>query len=368
MQLRAGEWVQLTADRSFRDGMLVVNDASEVRGKSPGNTRGLNLNTRLYVGGWDRQKVRLSVGANVTSSFDGCVSQFEVQGMSLDLVNSVVDSANVEDCGGASACERQPCANGGSCAETGAGLDDFHCQCQEGFSGKTCDIEADLCQFMQPCQNGGTCVGTFNSYNCLCAMGFGGMNCNTSFVVAEEAYFRGESYVEIDKSLLPHTAVTVPEFISVEFSTMEANGVLLWHGQKPETDGRGLDFVALAVVDGRLEFSFELGSGVARIVTDVRVDDGRRHRVMARRTGLEGTLELDGVFEAHGRTPDSNHNMLNTKGNIYVGGLPDSDRMTGGRYLHGLKGCIHSLQIQDSGVLNFQRAAVSSVNVVPCSR
>ena len=50
------------------------------------------------------------------------------------------------------------------------------------------------------------------------------------------------------------------------------------------------------------------------------------------------------------------------------GGLPNADLMTAGRYLSNFKGCIHKLQIQDSGVLNFNRAAVSAVNVVPCSR
>ena len=74
-EIRAGEWVHVTADRSFRDGVLIVNDGSEVRGKSPGSTRGLNLNTKLFVGGWDKQRVRLNPGVNVTSSFDGCLSQ-----------------------------------------------------------------------------------------------------------------------------------------------------------------------------------------------------------------------------------------------------------------------------------------------------
>ena len=74
-EIRAGEWIQVTADRSFRDGLLIVNDGAEVRGKSPGSTRGLNLNTKLYVGGWDKQRVRINPGVNVTSSFDGCLSQ-----------------------------------------------------------------------------------------------------------------------------------------------------------------------------------------------------------------------------------------------------------------------------------------------------
>ena len=73
------------------------------------------------------------------------------------------------------------------------------------------------------------------------------------------------------------------------------------------------------MVDGRLEFSYELGSGPAQITTAVRVDDGRRHRVVARRTAREGSLELDSVFQENGRSPEGPHQMLNTKGNIYIG-------------------------------------------------
>lgn len=89
---------------------------------------------------------------------------------------------------------------------------------------------------------------------------------------------------------------------------------------------------------------------------------------MARRTARDGSLELDGVILENGRSPEGPHQVLNTKGNIYVGGLPNAEAMTTGRYIHGLKGCIHHLEIQESGVINFQRAALSAINVVPCSR
>ena len=56
------------------------------------------------------------------------------------------------------------------------------------------------------------------------------------------------------------------------------------------------------------------------------------------------------------------------EGNVYVGGLPNGEHMTNGRYVHGLKGCVHHLQIQNSGLINFQRSALSAMNVVPCSR
>ena len=53
-----------------------------------------------------------------------------------------------------------------------------------------------------------------------------------------------------------------------------------------------------------------------------------------------------------------------------TGGLPDFDRMTGGKYLRGFVGCIHSLLIQDhSGPgLNFREKALYSVNALPCTR
>ena len=63
--------------------------------------------------------------------------------------------------------------------------------------------------------------------------------------MAEEAFFQGDSYVEIDKAVFPHASSPTNEVITVEFSTLEPNGILLWHGQKPETVGRGQDFVAL---------------------------------------------------------------------------------------------------------------------------
>ncbi len=63
--------------------------------------------------------------------------------------------------------------------------------------------------------------------------------------VAEEAFFQGDSYVEIDKAVFPHTLANTAETITVEFSTLEPNGILLWHGQKPESTGRGQDFVSL---------------------------------------------------------------------------------------------------------------------------
>lgn len=75
----------------------------------------------------------------------------------------------------------------------------------------------------------------------------------------------------------------------------------------------------IAVVDGILEFSFELGSGPAQIQTraDTRVDDGKRHHVILRRQASDGSIELDSITE-FGESQGI-LKMLNTRGNIYIG-------------------------------------------------
>lgn len=75
----------------------------------------------------------------------------------------------------------------------------------------------------------------------------------------------------------------------------------------------------IAVVDGILEFSYELGSGPAQIRTsaDTRVDDGKRHHVVLRRQASDGSIELDNVTE-FGESQGV-LKMLNTRGNIYIG-------------------------------------------------
>lgn len=53
---------------------------------------------------------------------------------------------------------------------------------------------------------------------------------------------------------MPHTSSGKDEVISFTFSTAGTNGLILFHGQKPESDGKGQDYLAAAVVDGYLEF------------------------------------------------------------------------------------------------------------------
>jgi hypothetical protein len=45
-------------------------------------------------------------------------------------------------------CVSQPCLNGGQCVPTDFS---YQCQCPPGFDGKTCELDARICQTQQPC-------------------------------------------------------------------------------------------------------------------------------------------------------------------------------------------------------------------------
>ena len=68
----------------------------------------------------------------------------------------------------------------------------------------------------------------------------------------ERASFEGNGYIALDSELMPHTLND--EVIIFSFSTTSTEGLLLFHGQKPESDGKGQDYLAVAIVDGYLEF------------------------------------------------------------------------------------------------------------------
>ncbi|CAL1298846.1 unnamed protein product [Larinioides sclopetarius] len=359
------EWLSIVAERDMREGSLIVNDGIASKGMSPGITRGLNLHTPFYVGSVDKHRVSVSPYAEVQHGFEGCIAHVEVNGVEVDLVNSAIDASNVEDCGSRTPCEKNPCSNDGICIEEEGSPEGYVCECQEGYRGKNCEIETDLCSLIDPCKNGGTCVGSGNSYECSCPLRFKGTNCEEASIFDERAHFEGNGYLALENELLPHTATTKDEIVSFTFTSTSLEGLLLFHGQKPDTDGKGQDYLAASIIDGYLEFSYELGSGPAQIKSPVKVNDGKIHNVILKRTGRHGSLELDGVHQQFGESKGILQ-MLNTDGDIYIGGVPNHQLMTAGKYPQGLIGCLWNLQIDDSGPLNLYDSAKNGANVQDC--
>ena len=56
-------------------------------------------------------------------------------------------------------------------------MNQFLCECADGWSGSLCKIDIDEC-WSAPCQHGGsTCIDLVNNYTCSCGDGYGGFNC-----------------------------------------------------------------------------------------------------------------------------------------------------------------------------------------------
>uniref|UniRef100_A0A8C7BY28 Basement membrane-specific heparan sulfate proteoglycan core protein n=1 Tax=Neovison vison TaxID=452646 RepID=A0A8C7BY28_NEOVI len=376
--LALGHWHRVSAERLNKDGSLRVNRRPPVLRSSPGKSQGLNLHTRLYLGGVE-PSVRLPPATNVSTHFRGCVGEVSVNGKRLDLTYSFLGSRGIEQCYSSSPCERQPCQNRGTCMP--AGEFEFQCLCADGFKGDLCEHRENPCWLREPCLHGGTCEGT----RCLCPPDFSGPRCQQGTAESEwhlegsggndapgqyGAYFHDGGFLAFPGRIFSRSLPEVPETIELEVRTSTANGLLLWQGVV--SVGVHKDFISLGLQDGHLVFSYQLGSGEARLVSEDPIDDGEWHRVTALREGRRGSIQVDGEELLSGQSPGPNV-AVNTKGSIYIGGAPDVTTLTGGRFSSGITGCIKNLVLHSARPgapppqpLDLQHRAQAGANTRPC--
>ncbi|XP_014478060.1 PREDICTED: basement membrane-specific heparan sulfate proteoglycan core protein isoform X5 [Dinoponera quadriceps] len=378
-------WTYVTVNRDFKEAKLSVNGEPFMEGKAPGASRTMTLNTPLYIGGVDRRRIVVNKKVGVDRNFRGCISELEVSSGSTDILKSAIDSANIEDCSMThpnqtvapttattmaptqppttpyNPCASNPCVHG-VCQSSNA--HDYSCTCEYGYVGRSCENVLKQCELLAPCRNGGTCTNLHGSYKCDCRLGYNGQNCEKLAEITYDIAFKGDGWLELDRSVMTHEEER-SEVLGLEISTNMSNGLILWHGQTPN-DLTPDDYIAVAIVDGYVEYQYNLGSGPAVIrVTAQRVDDGERHRIILKRQGSDGSIELNGEHTESG-VSDGLQQVLNTRGSVYLGGVPDY-AMTYGRYHDGFSGCIYTLEVQDSGAIDIGEKAIRGINVSPCT-
>ena len=130
--------------------------------------------------------------------------------------------------------------------------------------------------------------------------------------------------------------------------------------------GNGGDFIAVALKDGLPTLEYELGDGPTTVSLIQPANDDIVHKITVEREGKSAVLILDDVHRMEGKSPGALQ-MLNTRGNIFLGGGPgDVTTLTGGRFNTALTGCFHSLRLENKEI-NFERDAVTASNILPCS-
>jgi Laminin G domain len=154
---------------------------------------------------------------------------------------------------------------------------------------------------------------------CDCTLGFTGERCQNTVALETSAHFRGNGYLELDRSTIANSSSQLSSGIAVLFSTKQPDGLLLWYGQLKANAFDGEDFLSLAVVDGILEFSLRHDGQEATIKHElVRVDQNLRHVAIIKRTKNQVSLELDGLT-VYGETIPTGKNEMILPGHIFLG-------------------------------------------------
>lgn len=193
-------------------------------------------------------------------------------------------------------CSSKPCQNGATCVDKDFS---YECRCPAGFNGPTCANDIDECQ-QNPCKNDGQCENLAGSYRCHCKPGYLGANCSSGFdfcqVSSSNNWAQPKCSCDSGKacqcSCLGFESVsylTLPtleslqqgEFnnITFEISTAKSDGLLLYNADGKYS--RDSDFIAIQVISGKIQMSFNLGYARSAVVVehDKPVDDGQWHIV-----------------------------------------------------------------------------------------
>ncbi|XP_014002300.2 basement membrane-specific heparan sulfate proteoglycan core protein isoform X16 [Salmo salar] len=382
-----GQWHRLEAGRLDKDGSLKIDGGREVRRSSPGKAQGLNIHTPMYLGGVPNIDI-IPKALNISVLYDGCIGEVSINGKKVDLSYSFTDSMAIIQCKDNSPCDRNPCLNGASCMPSAEY--EYQCLCKDGFEGERCEVLKDTCQSSDQCQNGGSCVNN----QCVCPVGFNGPVCGESQVssFAEALWnlegsgvndapieyavkFYDNGYLSLPKTIFPRSGPDTPETIELEIkvNTNSKEGLILWQGVELGDQGKGKDFISLGLQNGHLVFSYQLGSGESQIQSREPINDGRWHKVTAVRTGKQGYIQIDGGAIRRGQSQGKSI-MVNTEGNVYLGGAPDISAMTGGKFSSGLEGCVRNLSLMNARPgeqlarpIELQVPAENGINVGRCS-
>uniref|UniRef100_A0A669AYK6 Heparan sulfate proteoglycan 2 n=1 Tax=Oreochromis niloticus TaxID=8128 RepID=A0A669AYK6_ORENI len=150
--------------------------------------------------------------------------------------------------------------------------------------------------------------------------------------------------------------------IKVNFRPDNVDGMILYNGQRRTT---GADFISLGLVGGRLEFRFDVGSGMATIRDPHPIKLGEFHTVELHRNLTQGYIIVDGGEPINGSS-QGKFQGLDLNEELYVGGYPNYTLLAKTAGIKtGFVGCIRQLFIQGEEII-FKDLDRSSTGVTNC--
>ncbi|KAJ8021428.1 Agrin [Holothuria leucospilota] len=372
VEIEKFRWYRVDASRMRRKGVISVEGERKVTNSSPSGSSGLHLGTSTYIGGVEAEALdRVYSRTGAMGGFMGCIRLLEVNNEPYNLKypqdGDILYGANIGDCG-QDPCDNHKCRNNATCVPENS--QKYTCECVGGFMGPECgDVVEDQCEGNM-CHFGSTCVPEpEGSYRCDCSPG----------VVGDRCELRKFSSIILVINAAPHSFLELPGMkmgaqhsIEVEFLSEEENGMIFYQGQK--TDGNG-DFVSLNLVDGFLEYRYDLGSGPAELRSLEKVNLNEWLTVIVERDGRDGSLEIKGFELIEGTSKDMYTNeteleeegdmsQLNLNQNLFVGGVSDFSQLSRKAAItDGLVGAVRRVVINGEEYINLMEDALYQVNI-----
>ncbi|KAM4600259.1 protein eyes shut homolog [Fundulus diaphanus] len=229
--------------------------------------------------------------------------------------------------------------------------EDWFCECPPLYTGRLCQLSA--CE-RGPCSHGATCILKSQlEAVCLCPYGRQGLLCDQTINITR-ARFSGTDEFGYT-SFVAYTSIPSLSFF-YEFklrftlannSSAVRDNLILFAGQKGQGND-GDDFLVLGLRRGRVVHRFNLGSGIATIVSDRLNDSIGIHTVTFGRSKRIGWLKVDGQRNRAGYSPGPLVG-LNVFNQLFVGGYNEFTPELlplGSRFRQGFQGCIFDVQFR----------------------
>ncbi|XP_050313632.1 agrin-like isoform X2 [Anthonomus grandis grandis] len=192
-----------------------------------------------------------------------------------------------------------------------------------------------------PCYQSSTCIDLPGAtFTCICPENYTGPSCESEIVVKQynTPSFSGRSYA-ILKTIEAYNKL----IIEMEFKSYTYDGILLYNAENE--DGTG-DFVSLSLVNGFVEFKYNLGHGPVIMRSLDKIELGEFHRVVVKRYNRDGLLKLDDSDDVAAQAAGS-MKALDLKTDTFIGYVPSNFTRVFENIGtdKGFEGCIKKLKI-----------------------
>ncbi|XP_048590163.1 protein eyes shut homolog [Nematostella vectensis] len=338
----------ITYNSRTKTATLQVDSGDVYRKVLSGDLVGINLGDKWYIGGAPPSiSLGSTVGAVVTPSLVGCISDIEVNNVGIKLTDAT-DWYNLGECD--APCVNNPCRNGGTCTPDADDPHDYDCKCPSGYQGKSCTLISACVG--DPC-SGGRCIVSNSSqpqnHVCLCPYGKAGVSCEHDISISVPGFTMLHGYASYIQYATPTPGASHFD-ITMQFRVDDPiawNDALLLYSSQDRYLGGG-DFIALGLKDGQVLLQYNLGSGLARIRSCSLNKTQDWHTVTAGRSGPEGYVYADNCEKVRGSS-EGNLQELNLYAPLFIGGVHDlSELPTYVDFKSGFRGNLYGMAIRFS--------------------